>query len=166
MVIGTSKSMSYLKQKHGLLSFFSRLRQHQTVSIQEQYDKYDVRAFDIHISFTGKNLHYSTFKYGNETYENFSVIEALSYLNRCPEKVYVRLLLEDSGNIDHHERLRLSDRFMEYCRILDMLYPDIAFFGGYRVSDEALLYEFDSETPKEGITFYKRIDKVFKKDSI
>lgn len=158
MLIGTLQSMSYLNPKKGFWNYFARKRQSQTVSLEEQYHKYGVRVFDLHIYFTGKNLHYCVFKYGNEIYDGFSVFEALSFLSRCRDKVYVKMVLEDTSKRGK-ENEELAKRFDEYCSIIELIFPDVNFYGGYRECDGEKIHTFNKECPTD-VIFYKRIDKV------
>lgn len=157
-MIGSLHTMSYLKPH----SLFNRiivwLKRTQTHNIQEQYEKYNVRAFDLHLYFVG-NKGRAIFKYNGVEYETFSVYEILNYLN-SKKNVYIRIVLEDNGEIlSPEKRNSLEVRFAEYCNIINSIYSNLKFFGGYREYDRKQIFEFKNGRPK-GLIFYRRVDKL------
>lgn len=166
MIIGSRDSMSYL-EPHVSSKWFSfieryiaKLKSAQVVDIKTQYEVYGVRAFDIHISFL-KNTDKAYFKYDTVDYETFSIYDILNYLN-TKLNANVRIVLEDLGEeIGAVERARLESRFAEYCQMIELLYPNICFYGGYREFDLKQLYKF-KKMPPNNIVFYRRVDKLFK----
>ena len=159
-MIGSLHTMSYLEPHNSFKTLFARFKRVQKVNILEQYEKYNVRAFDLHLYFVG-NKGRAIFKYGSIEYETFSVYEILNYLN-SKENIYVRIVLEDNGErISDESRQILEKRFVEYCKIIDSIYPKLKFFGGYREYDSKQIYQFKDDAP-DNIIFYKRVDKLNK----
>jgi len=159
-MIGSLNTMSYLKPRNTFGKMFAWLKRTQKVDIKEQYEKYNVRAFDFHFYFVGKTKK-AVFKYNGIEYETFSVYEILNYLNNNGN-TYARIVLEDNGEkITSENRVSLETRFIEYCQMISLIYPDVKFFGGYRKFDLKQLYMFDYNEP-EGLIFYKRVDKLYK----
>ncbi len=153
-MVGSLNSMSFLKPYGGINNFFNRFKKVQVKNIEQQYENYDVRAFDFHIAFVS-NYKKAIFRYGCVDYDTFSVYEYLNYLNKKGD-TYVRFVLEESSHNEKAEK-----RFCEYCEIIKTIYKGVKFFGGYRECDKKQLFNFKTEVP-ENITFYKRVDKMFK----
>jgi hypothetical protein len=152
-MIGSLKSMSFLGKHKTWKNPFSWFNKKvQIVNIKEQYEKYNVRAFDMHLTFVGKSKK-AVFIYDGISYETFSIYEYLNYLNNVGN-AYVRIVLEaDKDSID------LETRFYEYCSIIESIYQKIKFFGGYRESDSKLIYKFENDAPND-LVFYERVDKL------
>lgn len=129
---GSLNTMTYLKP----YGFFSKIKlffkNHHTADIQVQYEIYNVRTFDFHIDFTKSGRAF--FRYDGIPYETFSVYNQLNYLNKKGD-TQVRIVLEGEG--EWKER-----KFCEYCTILEKIYKDIRFFGGYREHDKRQLFAF------------------------
>lgn len=157
-MIGSLHTMSYLEPHDSFNKVFVWLKKTQKVNIKEQYEKYNVRAFDLHLYFIKENGR-AIFKCGAIALETFSVYEILSYLNLM-KNTYVRIVLEDKGdNLSDSKRKILESRFIEYCKMISVIYPNIKFFGGYRETDSKLLYNFENDAPND-LIFYKRVDKL------
>ena len=154
-MVGSLKSMSFLGSKKSWNNPFSWFRRKtQVVSIKEQYEKYNVRAFDMHLSFSNKNKK-AVFSYDGVDYKTFSVYEFLNYLDNM-ENAYVRVVLEADEKSIESEKL-----FCEYCSTIELIYQNISFFGGYRESDSKSIYRFKNDCPKD-VIFYERVDKLGK----
>ena len=90
--IGSHNSMTYLPPKKWYMYPFKFVAKCQSSTIEEQYEKYSIRMFDIRISFdkeTGK----PEFRHGLISYKG-NVDKVFEYLN-SKGKVYVRLILEE-----------------------------------------------------------------------
>lgn len=152
-MIGSLKSMSFLDIHKTWKKPFSWLKcKTQTVNIKEQYEKYNVRAFDMHFTFIGENKK-AVFAYDGVRYETYSIYEYLNYLDSVGN-TYARVVLEANK-----DSIELETRFYEYCSIIESIYQRINFFGGYRESDSKLIYRFKNDCP-EDVVFYKRVDKL------
>jgi hypothetical protein len=151
-MIGSLKSMSFLEAFSKWEKLFACLKKTQTTSIEEQYEKHNVRAFDFHITFVNSYKR-AVLKYGNINYNTFSMYEYFNFLNKKKD-TYVRIVLEEKYPND-----KLENRFCEYCKIIETIYKDIKFFGGYREFDKKQLYKFKNKEP-EDLIFYERVDKL------
>lgn len=151
-MLGSLRSMSYLKPKSRWKRLMNCLQRTQKATIEEQYEKHGVRAFDIHIFFENGNGR-AFVKYGNIDYSTFSVFEFLSFLDRKGD-CFVRLVLEESYGIIEAER-----RFVDYCNLVTAMFPSIVFFGGYRQFDFKRLHDFGNQHP-HGLKFFKNVHKA------
>lgn len=134
--IGSHNSMTYLPPKKWYMYPFKFVAKCQSSTIEEQYEKYSIRMFDIRISFdkeTGK----PEFRHGLISYKG-NVDKVFEYLN-SKGKVYVRLILEEYKE----DKTRLQeDKFYLYCIKWEKKYPNIKFFGGIRKRDWKEIYHF------------------------
>jgi hypothetical protein len=69
--------MTYLKPEKWWMKVFNFMSKCQEVSIEQQYDKYGIRVFDLRIAFDKST---PKFKHGLVTYKG-DVEAVLSYLN-------------------------------------------------------------------------------------
>lgn len=137
MILGSHNSMTYLKPKKWYLYPFQFMARCQSKSIEEQYEKYGVRLFDIRISYN-KNKEIE-FRHGLMAYKG-CVHSIFKWLNSQKESVKVRLLLEVSKEDKEKEEL-----FKQDCGTFQKLYPNIQFYGGVRKFDWKCLYDFNPE---------------------
>ncbi len=139
MKLGTHNSMSYLPPKKWYLYPFRFIARCQSKSIEEQYEKYGVRMFDLRITF--KNL-VPEFRHGLIAYKG-SVEDTIKYLNSLNDKIYVRLTLETSKEDTIQEGL-----FTCLCSRWKTQYKNIKFFNGRRKFDWKQIYNFGTKEPK------------------
>lgn len=132
MKLASHNSMTYLPPKKWWLYPFRFIARCQSKSIQEQYERYNVRMFDLRISF---NKLIPEFRHGMMAYKG-DVEEVLMYLNAMGD-TYVRLIYETSGTDEKGSIL-----FREYCKLWNKKYKGIKFFCGRRKSDWKELYHF------------------------
>ena len=139
MLKGSHNSMSYLKPLNIWYRIFSFLFRCQVKTIDEQYDS-GVRVFDI--ALFRKSNGKGCFKSGNVIYDAFSFYEPFNILNKKGD-CYVRLTLEETKKDSKRSDIdKIEDKFKWYCWALQMMYPNIIFFGGYRKYDRNTLFEF------------------------
>ena len=83
---------------------------------------------------------------GNFRYSIFSLNEILSYFNKKGD-VTVRISFEAtlSDLINDSEYSRIEEKFIKICKIIETIYPNINYFGGYRRCDNKVLYKFRHE---------------------
>ena len=159
-MLGSFHSMSYLKAHKFKYRLINWLKRAQTVDIFKQYEECGIRAFDLHIYFLNKNGK-AIFKYGNIEYNTFSIFEILNYLN-SKSNIFVRIVLEDLGeHMTVDGRIMLEKRFINYCQMIESIYKNIVFFGGYRECDSKQLYKFKNDL-SGGIFFCRRVDRLRK----
>lgn len=133
MILGSHNSMTYLKPEKWWMKVFNFMSKCQEVSIEQQYDKYGIRVFDLRIAFDKST---PKFKHGLVTYKG-DVEAVLSYLN-TKKDVQVRLLLEKSTASEDRQEVR----FIKACRDWERMFPNIEFFAGNRKHDWYKLYDF------------------------
>ena len=127
---GSLNSMTYLNPKGFINKIKALFKTRHTANIAVQYEIYGVRTFDFHIDFSKSGKAY--FKYEGVAYETFSVYSILNYLNK-KKGVQVRLVLEGEGK---------EERFCKYCSVLEKIYTNINFFGGYVENTKRQIYAF------------------------
>jgi hypothetical protein len=137
--IGSHDSMTYLPCKKWFLKPFKFMARCQSVSIQEQYDKYEVRMFDLRIKFH-ENEPY--FAHGEMMFKG-NVYDVLKWIN-TKENLHVRIILEE--NFDNHNDDD-EELFMQFCENIENIYKNIRFFGGNRKYDWEVIYKFKNEDP-------------------
>lgn len=136
MVYGSHNTMTYLKPKKWYMYPFQFIARCQSKSIEEQYEKYGVRMFDLRIAYDN-NLD-REFRHGAMAYKG-DVIKVLDYLR--DKDVYVRLTLEHNDKDDLKSAL-VEACFIDDCKKWEEYYPGIKFFNGRRKSDWKQLYKF------------------------
>ena len=134
MILASHNTMTYLPPTKWWMKIFNFMSKCQKVSIEDQYDLYGVRVFDLRISYDKKGI--PKFRHGLTTYKG-NVEAVLSYLNSKPD-VQVRLLLEKSINKSDGQELL----FIKDCIKWEKLYSNIQFFAGNRKCDWYKLYGF------------------------
>lgn len=131
--------MTYLKPIKRLKRWFSFLYQYQFRDIEAQY-KHDVRLFDIHIFINDKGK--GCFKYDDVVYHGFSFFEPFYFINKQKD-CYVNLVLEETKEDSEKDNIKdIEEKFVWFCKTLQMIYPDIIFIGGYRKFDNKVLFDF------------------------
>jgi len=159
-MIGSLNTMSYLEPLKWWKKPLAWFKRSQETSIQEQYEKYNVRAFDLHIYFIGDH-DMAIIKYGNIEYKTFSIYEILNYLNNKGD-CYVRVVLEETSLSGEKDKINgRESRFFDYCSKIEIIYPQIKFFGGYRECDSYKIYKFKNESPYN-LIFHKFVNKLGK----
>ena len=131
---GSLNSTNYLMPFGRINRIKAFFKKRHTANIEDQYNIYGIRVFDFHIDFTGNNR--AIYRYDGIPYETFSIYTHLNFLNKKGD-TKVRIVLEDDSNKEIKE-----SRFINYCVILEKIYKDIEFFGGYREKDGKILYKF------------------------
>lgn len=127
MELGTHNSMTYLKPKKWFLYPFQFIARCQSKTIQQQYEDYNVRLFDIRIKYNKDGD--PEFRHGSMAYKG-DVYETLNYLNSKNVPIKIRILLETKKEDSLNEIFFIKDlnRFKE-------LYPNLTFYEGRRKFD-------------------------------
>ena len=116
--IASHNTMSYLPPKHWWLYPFRFIARCQSKTIQEQYEKYGIKCFDLRVCFDESgNPH---FAHGLITYKG-NVYQVLNYLNSLKDDIKVRLILEKGLSFV---------LFYNLCRFFERSYKNITFFEG------------------------------------
>lgn len=136
MKLASHDSMTYLKPKKWYLYPFRFMARCQSKPIEEQYNKYGIRIFDLRISFDKNGI--PEFRHGLIAYKG-NVEEILNYLNSKAD-TSVRIILEEYRNDKTDLQENLFKLFIESWKIK---YPNIKFFGGFRKRDWFPLVNFE-----------------------
>jgi hypothetical protein len=109
----------------------------QSKDIQFQYEKCNIRDFDIRLSFDSKTGEVE-FRHGTMVYKG-DVKAVFEFLNdKCD--CSVRLIHESlKENVEH------DNYFIDYCFYLATTFPNITFWGGYRKFDWKRLVSFNHD---------------------
>ena len=127
MELGTHNSMTYLKPKKWYLYPFKFIAQCQSKTIQEQYEDYNVRLFDIRIRYNRDGD--PEFRHGAIAYKG-DVYGVLNYLNSKGVPIKIRILLETNKADFVNEVFFVKDlmRFKD-------LYSNLTIYEGRRKFD-------------------------------
>lgn len=145
MKVMSHNSWSFLTPKSLFQKLINFTAKCQAVSIQEQYEEYDVRIFDLRVKLDSDNK--ITIAHGLVSYKDSirHIITDLAYLNNKPD-VYVRVFLEIRFACKDTEYQRIW--FTNYCRYLETNYPNIKFCGGYPTYNTTVpYYKFKHNLP-------------------
>jgi hypothetical protein len=159
MFFGTHNCLSYSGLKRWWLYPFYFVGRCQKVSIEEQYEKYGSRFFDIRILATKKETMESA--HGLLVFKK-DVDDALAYLNKKGD-CYVRIVLEQNHK-KSDQKLR-DDIFVKKCKTIESKYKLIKFTGGVRKYDKKLLYDFGNAEPKTA-ELYSSVTSLFRSKSV
>lgn len=137
--LGTHNSMSYLPPKKWWHKPFHFMSKCQEVSIEEQYEKYNARYFDIRIRQDKDGKWY--FAHGQSLYykEGVTINSVCRYLD-SKEDVVVRLVLEELKRNATKEA-----NFITVCEILHHTYKNITFVGFNTKADWSPLYSYEGQ---------------------
>ena len=139
--LASHDSMTYLQPKHWYLYPFRFMARCQSKSIEEQYEKYGIRYFDLRVRYT--DLGEIEFAHGLMSFKG-DVRKVLDYLNSFNEEVWIRFLLEITDNdlVAFQE-----ENFIRDCEMFELLFPNLKFHNGRRKFDWKVVYKFKNEEP-------------------
>lgn len=136
MKLASHDSMTYLKPKKWYLYPFRFIARCQSKTLEEQYEKYGIRMFDLRISFD--KHHIPEFRHGLMAFKG-DVEYYLEYLNSkgdCSVRIWLEEYRDDKTDLQ-------ETLFSMFCSKAEELYPNIKFFGGVRKRDGAVLHKFN-----------------------
>ena len=141
MIVGSHNSWSYLPTKKWWMAPFKFMAKCQDVDIKTQYDKYNVRCFDLRIRFENGNLvlAHGLFQYKITTSELLEDLNYLNFMRNC----YVRILHEVRNKKQYTEESK--EQFKLFCSGLVTMYPDIKFWCGRNLYNWQFDYDFGKE---------------------
>lgn len=143
MTLGSNNSMTYLSPSTWWAKILRFIGKCQSVSHEDQYKFYGVRFFDIKL-YVSKHNH-MVIKNGDILYNTFSLYNVLNFFNSMGD-VTVRITLDVTfDEMMHPDYPSIANKFKETCGIIEQIYPDIKYVGGYRTYDKKCLYEFKYE---------------------
>lgn len=136
-LIGSHNSWSYKKALKWYMRPFQFIARCQEIDVERQYIEYGVRVFDLRVSFDKKGnivICHGLMKYDADVFEELNKLNNLSagniayeqYESKPEDKVWCRVLLETS-----HPSKEEKEMFKQFCQLIEQMYPDILFFGGF-----------------------------------
>lgn len=134
MKLGTHNSMSYSRPVKWLHRIFHFISKCQEVTIEEQYEKYNVRLFDLRLKYNWNKRKWY-FAHGSTEYEA-DIKNTLDYLNSKKDCV-VRLVLEYNKPVKHIDQI--SAMFVLLAIQFIKTYKNIKFFEFARKYDWEIL---------------------------
>ena len=139
--LASHNSMTYLQPKQWYLYPFRFMVRCQSKSIEEQYEKYGIRYFDLRVRYT--DVGEIEFAHGLMSFKG-DVRKVLDYLDSFNEEVWVRFLLEITDNdlVAFQE-----ENFIRDCEMFELLFPNLKFHNGRRKFDWKVVYKFKNEEP-------------------
>ena len=168
--LGSHDSMTYLPLKNWLMYPVKFMAQCQCKTIEEQYEKYGIRYFDLRVSYDKNNN--IEFRHGFIAYKG-DVESVLEYLNSKGEEVWVRFILEGSDfqfNLEscfndkkaEVEKTRQILNFQLDCFKFEQKYQNLKFHCGRSKWDWKELFKFKNPEPsldqKISSMTWKKID--------
>ena len=144
MLIGSNNSLTYLRPSSWWSRVFKWFGECQSSTYIQQYEYCGVRLFDLRL-YADEHCHIIV-RNRNFRYSIFSLYEILSYFNKKGD-VTVRISFEATlfDLINDSEYSRIEEKFIKICKIIETIYPNINYFGGYRSYDNKVLYKFRHE---------------------
>lgn len=135
MKIMSHNSWTFLKPRTFLGRIFNFTAKCQSKDIQEQYEKYNVRCFDLRLKLDKYNK--ATLAHGLFEYKIDNLKNDLEYLNSKGD-VSIRVLLEVRNSSQDTEIQR--NWFIKYCKELEDDFQNLRLFGGYPTYNGVLQY--------------------------
>ena len=166
MNIGSNNSLTYLTPCCLLLKPLKYWGRCQNREYDIQYNFYGVRLFDFRL-FTDKNNHI-IIKNGKFEYPMFSFYEILDFLNKKGDVTVLITLDKPKGHETEAQMKGIERKFIEICQMIESIYEDIKFCGGYKREDNTKIYNFTWEeenglpvmvNPSEWSRLYRFITK-------
>ena len=156
MKLASHDTMTYLKPKRWWLTPFHFMARCQSKTIEEQYEKYGIRYFDLRISFNKEG--YPEFRHGSMVFKGADVFKVLEYLNNKNEGIQIRILLEgneatfkfkylfnkDKIEKEKQRQIKLFQIFMLLC---ESTFTDLKFHCGRSKWDWKVIYECKNPEP-------------------
>ena len=150
MIIGSTNSLTYQHPQSWWKHVIGWYNKHQEVDYEIQYKFYGVRLFNLKL-YVDKGGHI-VIRSGNTLYPISSFYEILDYLNKMGDVTILVTLDETFEEHMYDSNGRIEKKFKENCHIMETIYKNIMFCGGYREFDKKVIYEFRWEsingTPK------------------
>ena len=147
MKLASHNSWSYAKPQHWYMKPLRFFAQCQKKDIKEQWNA-GARFFDLRVFFNKKGE--ALFRHGSYTFNlrTINILGDMSFLNvnaGNTNAVYVRVLLEQNHEAKNQEFQ--EEKFIFFCKMLQVSFPDIKFVGGRRKYDWKVIYEFPDAEP-------------------
>ena len=143
MNIGSNNSLTYLEPCCIWLKPFKYLGRCQNREYDIQYNFYGVRLFDFRL-FVDKNNHI-IINNGKYEYPMFSFYEVLDFLNKKGDVTVLITLDKSRGRESKGQMDGIERKFIEICQVIESIYEDIKFCGGYKRDNNTKIYKFTWE---------------------
>lgn len=142
MILGSHNSWSYLTPKNKFFKLFPYIGRCQSKDIYTQYQKYNVRCFDLRIKFDNNNT--PQIVHNNIIYniDQETLFQQLEYFNEKGD-VYIRLLHDVRRAKDYTSKK--VTLFCNYCMNVQKMFPNIKFWGGRNLVNGSIDYYFEEE---------------------
>ena len=138
MILGSHNSWSYLPVRKWWMRPFAFMAKCQNVDIMTQYEKYDIKCFDLRVLAESDGV---IVAHGMAEYKITvpKLYEDLKYLDSKGD-CYVRVLNEVRTKKQHTPQEIVS--FQRFCLHLESNYPNIKFWCGRNLVDWAIDFYF------------------------
>jgi hypothetical protein len=143
MFIGSNNTLTYLEPSNMWFKMFKNLGQCQNIDYELQYTLWSARLFDFRL-YSDKHGHI-IIKNGHYEYPLFSLYEVLDYLNKRGDAIVYITLDNYKAYETEKEKENIKKRLHEYCRVIESIYEETMFCGGYARSDGEEIYSFEWE---------------------
>lgn len=154
MKIGSHNTFTYLPVRQWWLKPIGFMAKCQSLDIWKQY-QLGIRLFDLRVRFTLNGKPILCHGYMEYDCPTDFISDTLHKLNKC-KGIYVRVILEINKENKYQE-----DRFIQYCKKLELTYENIKFFEGRRKFDFKTIYKF--KNPNEDLDEkYSSVTSFFK----
>ena len=142
MVIGSHNAWSYLPPKHWWLRPLAFTARCQNVDIKEQYEKYNVRCFDLRLLIDedgNVDIAHGIMKYRIAIDELLDDLQWLNDKGDC----YVRVLHEARRKSQYTEQAKNIFKF--WCNQIESCFPNIRFWCGRNLYNWEIDYDFGED---------------------
>ena len=139
MILGSHNSWSYLKPQKWWMKLLSFTAKCQCKTIEEQYEKYGVRCFDLRLRYIDGEAYvvHNDFVYGKFWGE---ISQTLQWLN--DKRDVVIRVIHDVRTKNKYKPLSVKS-FKDDCKRMEEEYPNILFWSGMNLYNYEYDYNFE-----------------------
>ena len=152
MVLGSHNAWSYAKPKKWWMELIGFTARCQKYDIRVQYEKFNVRCFDLRIRFNEDGVPMIVHGIVEYNIPYYHVEDDLAWLNSKGDCI-VRVLLDTRSKKSYSSFQ--SSRYKKYCEELEKKYQNIRFCEGRNLYNWSVDYDF-----KNDITFEELYSSV------
>ena len=154
-IIASHNTMTYRLPKQWWLRPFSFIAKCQSKSYIMQYS-YGALGYDLRL-FWDKDGKLE-FRHGMFSYDASDIYDILNFANNSG--LFVRLILENRSYLDRRVNERdMRTKFREFCRKVEIQYPNVHFWCGKDLYTWQTLYEFPINPIDVG--YYSSVTSIF-----
>lgn len=141
MKLISHNSWSFAKPSKWWMKLINFTAKCQDANIQGQYNKHNIRAFDLRIRFDKNRKLEIVHGYVAYDITNKQLYKDLEFLNNKGNCV-IRIL----HDVRNAKQAAISpvEEFVKYCQFYTNIFPNIIFFGGNNLFTGAIEYNFDT----------------------